>query len=204
MIKVKICGIQTPEAATAAVEAGASYLGFVFAKSRRYVDPLKVKEIIENCVPEGIGCIGVFVNDPPDVVAAIAREAGLTHIQLHGQENPDDYRFIGLPIIKAVPVSAEGALQAELKGEADFYLLDTQTKGQFGGTGQPFDWSEELLKPFEKPCFVAGGLNPENIRSAVSILKPFAVDVSSGVETDGVKSPDKIHAFMKEVQQCPM
>lgn len=202
MTRIKICGIQSLDIAQSAVDAGADCIGFVFAPSRRAIAPEQAR-FIAGAIPETIGKVGVFVNDTPETVAAIARTAMLTHIQLHGNEDPAQYRHIGLPIIKAMAVSPEGTLLEVPSEAADFILLDTQAAGQFGGTGKPFRWTDALAKQLNRPLFLAGGLNPENVTEALRVMKPYGVDVSSGVETNGIKSPERIRSFIEEVRQCP-
>ncbi len=200
MTRIKICGIRDLATAKASLACGADYLGFVFAGGKRHVEPEQVRTILR-ALPAEISTVGVFLNQPPQEVAEFARQSGITHIQLHGEEKPEDYRFIGLPIIKAIPVTPEGAiLDTDLSGSR-FGLLDTRIPGRTGGTGTPFNWYAACKQIPPIPCFLAGGLTPGNVREAIETLSPFAVDVSSGVETNGVKNPELIRQFIEEIRR---
>lgn len=197
-IKVKICGICDLEDALNAVQAGADALGFVFAPSKRRIDPEQAYEIITR-LPPFIAKVGVFVNPGLQEVLDIASKTGLDTIQLHGEETPDfcSYLKSRYKVIKAY--SGEGDFSLLEKFNADAFLLDTPVQGMYGGTGKVFNWRQAA--DFKQGTLIlAGGLNPENVREAISITKPYAVDVSSGVETDGKKDFYKINTFIRRVK----
>ena len=199
-MKVKICGIRTLEAAQHAIECGAEALGFVFAESKRQITSLESKKIIE-ALPEHVWKAGVFVNEDAAIIKKVAEIAGLTHIQLHGDENPDDFRSIGLPLIKAVSVNSPGDLEKIENITADYILLDSPPAKYRGGNGSSFEW--KLAKAIGKSktnIILAGGLDPGNIGKAINKVNPFMVDVSSGVETNGEKDLTKIKAFINNAK----
>ncbi|MCC5906496.1 MAG: phosphoribosylanthranilate isomerase [Balneolaceae bacterium] len=199
--KVKICGLTTLEDARFAAGALADYLGFIFYNgSPRHIEPAKAGAII-NWI-EGPEKVGVFVNQPLDDVNTIARQTGIDLVQLHGNESPEYCELVELPVIKAFHVSKETTsedLRSKIIGYetvADFFLFDTKIDGAWGGTGQIFDWN--ILKDVvdEKPFFLSGGLNVENIEMAVKTVHPTVVDLSSGLEeSPGLKDFDKIERF---------
>lgn len=193
---VKICGITDLSTALAAVEAGADALGFVFASSRRQATIAQAREIIKN-LPPRVEKIGVFVNTSPLTIAEIAAFCGLTGVQLCGNEPPDFSLAGPYKVIRTVPVRSNGSIPNLNRYRAHAFLFDTFKAGAYGGTGEVFDWN--LLSGIDspKPVIVAGGLNPENVQEAVSRIRPFGVDVSSGVETNGRKDVMKIRQFVK-------
>jgi phosphoribosylanthranilate isomerase len=196
-MKVKICGIRTMEASQYAVQSGTDALGFVFADSKRKITALEAKRIIE-ALPEHVWKVGVFVNEDAAEIKRIAETAGLTHIQLHGDEVPDDYRSIELPLIKAVSIESSEDLEKIDTIKADYILLDSPPAKYRGGNGSRFEW--DLAKAIGKSktnIILAGGLDPENISKAIVKVNPLMVDVSSGVETNGEKDLSKIKAFIK-------
>ncbi|MBT2695493.1 phosphoribosylanthranilate isomerase [Bacillus sp. ISL-55] len=200
-MKVKICGIRTIEAAQHAVQCGTNALGFVFAASKRKITALEAKKIIE-ALPEHVWKAGVFVNEDAATIKKIAETAGLTHIQLHGDENPDDYRSTGLPLIKAVSVKSPEDLEKIDTIRADYILLDSPPEEYRGGNGSRFEW--DLAKAIGKSkgnIILAGGLDPGNISEAIAKVNPFMVDVSSGVETNGEKDLAKINDFINNAKK---
>ena len=195
--ELKICGLSRLEDVIAVNRFGADYAGFVFfKKSKRYIDPYKAGELIE-LLRSDIKSVGVFLDEPLDSVISAARISGVEMIQLHGHESEEyvEYvkRTLERPVIKAFKADEEGALERALNTSADYILIDSGA-----GTGKKFDWS--ILKDFGKDYFLAGGLDPESVGEAISMLEPFAVDVSSGVETDGVKDAEKIEKFINAVK----
>jgi len=198
-VRVKICGICDLETALGAAEAGADALGFVFAPSRRMLSPDKAREIIKR-LPPFISRVGVFVNLPAAEVEQIAGYTGLDTVQLHGDESPEYCKAInGYKVIKSFSVSGEHNLERAGLYEVDGYLLDTAAQGLRGGTGIAFDW--RLAAGFSAgPLMLAGGLSPENVRQAINMVRPYAVDVSSGVETEGQKDINKIKDFVRRVK----
>jgi len=201
MTKIKICGIKELEHAMCAVDAGADYLGFVFAKSKRQITVTKAKEIIDR-LPKHIKTVGVFVDEPLSNMVEIANTCGLDILQLHGSETYDLYKDSSYPVIKSVSVKTSG-INTELGlPKADYLLFDTWHKDMAGGCGNPFNWDYLKNHTFDSPYFLAGGLNKDNVATAIRQLKPFAVDVSSGVETNNRKDNDKIISFIKCVKEC--
>ena len=204
MTRVKVCGITNLEDALGAVEAGAGMLGFNFyARSPRYVSPTEARLIVER-LPEGVECVGVFVNEPaPETVERIACEAGVGAVQLHGDETHEFCRALrGLTTIKALRVGPEFTPDAAAAYPADAVLLDAYVAGEWGGTGHTFDWALARRTRVAVPrLFLAGGLRPENVAEAVAAVRPHAVDVCSGVETaPGRKSLRLMRRFVEQVK----
>lgn len=201
MTWVKICGIQDVETALWAVWAGADALGFVFAPSQRQITPDRARGIAA-ALPATTLKVGVFVNEPEEKVRRIARFCRLDAVQLHGSEPPDYCRRLGLPVIKVFRMGKAGIRPAEINDyDVTAVLLDTYVPGREGGTGQSFDWSLVRELPRRFKVILAGGLNPENVRAAIHIARPYGVDVSSGVETKGRKDKEKIMAFLKMAKE---
>ena len=195
--ELKICGLKRLEDIIAVNRHGADYAGFVFfEKSKRYVDPYKANELI-SLLRADIKPVGVFMDEPLDNVVRIARITGVELVQLHGHESEEyvEYvkRTLDRPVIKAYKASEEGALEKAANSAADYVMIDSGA-----GSGKKFDWS--ILKDFKRDYFLAGGLDPESVGEAIRMLEPFAVDVSSGVETDGIKDEKKIAEFIKAVR----
>jgi phosphoribosylanthranilate isomerase len=209
---VKICGMTNLEDAQAAVDAGADALGFVFAESPRRVTP-SVAGQIAHSLPERIEKFGVFVNETPERIREIVREAGLTAVQLHGEESPEfahDIAAGGLKVFKAIPVRggfAAPMLAFAEKGGVNGLLLDTAAPRR-GGTGQSFDWkavSEHMPELGGIRVIVAGGLTPLNVAHAIRVLRPWGVDVVSGVEREpGKKDHEKVRAFVKAAKSSDL
>ena len=196
MIRVKICGITTPEDARLAAELGASAIGMVFwPTSPRAVDRARAREIVA-ALPPFVTAVGVLVNQTDEAVD-IAREVGLDAVQLHGDERPDAYRDLPIRTVKAIGVSGPGAVeQAAAIPASTTVLLDAQDPIRRGGTGQPIDWSIAEAIARQRPVILAGGLNAENVVLALETVRPAAIDVSSGVESaPGRKDPDKLRAL---------
>ena len=198
MTKIKLCGLTRPEDIEAANGLMPDFVGFVFAeKSRRYVPPETAARLRERLNPE-IPAAGVFVDAPPEHVAELLERGTIQIAQLHGQEDEAYIRALRAltdrTIWKAFKITAPGDLAAAAASSADLVLLDNGP----GGTGESFDWA--LLRDFDRPCFLAGGLNPENVARAIKAVRPFAVDVSSGIETDGMKDNMKMTAFVNAVR----
>ncbi|SHE74697.1 phosphoribosylanthranilate isomerase [Desulfofundulus australicus DSM 11792] len=200
MVRIKICGITDISGALAAAEAGADALGFVFAPSPRCITPVEARLICRE-LPPFITRVGVFVDAPLEEVRAVADYCGLDVIQLHGNEPVDYCRAVGRRVIKAFRVGGELKIdpQAVSGYPADAILLDTFVAGRKGGTGQPFDWHLAAGLKLPRPLILAGGLTPENVGRAVELVRPYGVDVSSGVEMEGrpgKKDPEKIRRFI--------
>jgi phosphoribosylanthranilate isomerase len=197
---VKICGLKTLSAAQTAVSAGADFLGFIFAESSRKVQPELVREIAKN-LPSHVKKVGVFANQSEQEVMRSAEMAGLDYIQLHGNESASFAKRMPLPVIKAFAIHSEEDLENLHDYPADYLLVDLP-KGS-SGQGLTLDWG--MLQKAELPLnkiFLAGGLTPENVGEAISTVFPFAVDVASGVETNGKKDAKKIKAFITESKKA--
>jgi phosphoribosylanthranilate isomerase len=202
-VRVKICGITRLEDAHVAVASGAHALGFVFhPASPRYIAPEKAAAII-NTLPPFTMAVGVFVNLPATEVERIADRCGLHAVQLHGGESPEECSAHRRPVIKAVRFDPAKGNLGLARYAVSSVLIDTTVVGAWGGTGVPVDW--ELLNQFleseteavRRRLVLAGGLDPHNVREAVRLVKPFAVDVSTGVEVEpGIKDHQKIKEFM--------
>ena len=189
--KIKMCGLRRPEDIEAVNELKPEYIGFVFFPgSKRYVTPETAKALRAGLNP-GIKVVGVFVDENPETVARLLEEGVIDIAQLHGHE---DETYLDKPLIRAFRIrSAEDAQQAQAS-TAEQILLDAGA-----GDGKTFDWS--WLKEVTRPYFLAGGLNPEKAGEAVKKLKPYAVDVSSGIETEGYKDINKMRAFVRAVRE---
>ncbi len=220
MTLVKICGVSTPENALAAAAAGADLLGLVFYRqSHRTVSPTAALTIVRALRAAGhtLPVAGLFVNEAPSWINAIADEIGLDLIQLSGTESSADLIAINRPALRAVRVAAGAdadALDAPLAdadarlagrdggplGHPLLPLLDAHVPGAYGGTGARADWEVAAALAARRPLFLAGGLTPENVGAAIRAVRPFGVDVSSGVETDKLKDPAKVRAFIAAVR----
>jgi phosphoribosylanthranilate isomerase len=215
-VRAKICGVRTLEAARAAVAGGADYLGFNFyPPSKRFITPEAAGALIRALRAEGatFSAVGLFVNAEAGAIAQTIQTAGLDIIQLSGHEQPEALKDMSWPVLKTLHLAADADLVATLArldaylaaarhlpawphGERLTFLLDTAVPGQYGGTGQTADWALAAALAARRPCGLAGGLTPTNVAAAVAQVRPWLVDVSSGVETDGVKDPAKISAFL--------
>ncbi len=201
MTRIKICGITNLEDAQLAVKCGAWALGFVFyRKSPRYISPSKVKKIIEQ-LPPFVTSVGVFVDPKEGALRDICRFTGIHTIQLHGDEDPNlCRRLANFKIIKAFRVDENFDLKKVKPYQVDAYLFDTYQDDAFGGTGKTFNWDVVGAYTFDKPFILSGGLTAENVRAGIDKLKPFAVDVSSGVEASpGIKDHRKLKTFIDVV-----
>ena len=198
MTRVKMCGMTSEGDVINANELKPDYIGFVFAKnSRRFVAPQRAQEL-KKLLEKDIKAVGVFVDENIETVLALIMDGTIDIAQLHGNED-DDYITLlrertGKPVIKAFRIRSEQDVLRAEKSKADMILLDAGA-----GDGKTFDWS--LLKEIKRPYFLAGGLNTENVSDAVKALKPYAVDVSTGIETNGVKDREKMTAFADAVRK---
>ena len=212
MTKVKICGITEVAYAQAAIGAGADLIGVVFAPSPRQVTREKAREIAAVVKEHNLPTVGVFVNMPASTVNAVAVFCRLDWVQLSGDESWQYCRQIEKPVIKAVHISPEWDEeellthledgQQVLDSRSPLYLLDTWLEQKYGGTGQTFAWEIARRAVAKYPVIIAGGLQPENVGEVVSSLRPWGVDVSSGVESRGVKDIAKIKAFIQAVRSA--
>lgn len=200
---VKICGIREPRHALVAVEAGADMLGFVFAPSRRRVTVEAAKACIDPVRGSSAAMIGLFVDASAGEINRTCRDAGLDAVQLHGDVTLDLLRVIERPVIQVLRQgSGEGILapsedNPDVPNQPVAYMIDAVVPGSHGGTGVLADWSLAAMLAGEVPLMLAGGLTPGTVADAIATVRPRAVDVSSGVETDGSKDEKKIRAFIE-------
>ena len=203
--RIKVCGITEPEDARIAVAAGADGLGFIFVpQSPRHIDPDMVRKITRE-LPPLVDAVGVFVDEEMEVVEEIMQYCCLSFIQLHGSETPDYCEKISCRVMKSFSIG-QATKSEDFVPYAEAvsgFLLDTFHKDMAGGTGQTFDWQLlEHIKP-PGPIVLAGGLTPDNVGDAIRQVKPFAVDVNSGVEYQpGRKDPDKLRSFVQAVRKA--
>ncbi|HEY5537521.1 MAG TPA: phosphoribosylanthranilate isomerase [Acetobacterium sp.] len=199
MTKIKICGLSRLEDIDAVNIAKPDYIGFVFAESKRQVD-FETAKRLKSKLNQEIKAVGVFVNQPVEEIISLVIEQIIDVIQLHGDED-EEYisklrEAVSLPIIKALRIRQKNDVK---KTNADFALFDTYDKNQYGGSGVSFNW--ELLDGYEGEFFLAGGLQSDNIEDAIKSVKPFCVDISSGVETNGIKDQKKILEIVEKVRR---
>jgi phosphoribosylanthranilate isomerase len=201
-VLVKICGIRRVEDARVAAEAGADFLGMIFASSPRRVAAEEAKQIARAArrIRRDIRLVGVFVNEDPRVIAGIADDVGLDLIQYHGDESADAMAQVERPSIRAIRVGAHTPpVPPDLR--ADWILFDAFMPDRRGGTGKQFDWSLLPSGHADQKFFLSGGLDPACVREAIGHVRPHAVDVSSGVESEpGVKDARKIVEFIRQVK----
>ena len=192
MTKVKICGLSNIEAVETAVSAGADYIGFVFAPSKRQVTVEQAAELTE-IIPANVKKVGVFVSPSRAELLGAVDKVGLGFVQVHGQVADDLFEDLPCGSIQAVQVDEGGHVP---NSQADYLLFDAPV----AGSGQTFDWGQLDTTELSQPFFIAGGLNEDNVARAIQHFSPFAVDVSSGVETDGQKDHEKIRRFIERVK----
>lgn len=200
MTKIKFCGLRRSEDAQAANQTMPDYAGFVFAQGKRQVTEETAARLREILSPD-ILTVGVFVNHSTEAIARLAGRGIIQLVQLHGEESPAYIRQLRgvcpLPIIRALPVAE---FLPPVPDGIDYPLYDTAC-AQRGGSGKPFRW-ELLAATQSRPYFLAGGLSCFNVENAVTTLRPYCVDVSSGIETDGWKDPEKMKRFAEIVRRC--
>jgi len=207
MTKVKICGITNLEDALLSIEYGADQLGFNFyEKSPRYISLGDARDIIDK-LEGGITTVGVFVNELIEEVIRVAIDAKIDAVQLHGSESvqyvADTHSWSGLDVIKAFRVKPNLTKHYIDEFEATAVLLDGYLPGIYGGTGQIADWEFARIMAADSKVYLAGGLNPDNVDAAIETVRPFAVDVASGVESSpGRKDPEKVKRFLEAVRKA--
>ena len=192
MTKVKICGLSTKGAVETAVSAGADYIGFVFAPSKRQVTLEQATELAE-IIPTNVKKVGVFVSPSRSELLEAIEKVGLDLVQVHSRVADDLFDDLPCASIQAVQVDGDGHVP---NSQADYLLFDAPV----AGSGQTFDWGQLDTTELAQPFFIAGGLNEDNVARAIQHFSPFAVDVSSGVETDGQKDHEKIRRFIERVK----
>ena len=215
--KVKMCGISKVETIPAVVEAKPDYMGLVFAPSKRQVTVDQAKILVEELhrgyakkygsdtkhdKNDTIKTVGVFVNETVDNLVTIANEANLDAVQLHGDEDETFIQSLkertNVEVWKAVQIRSAADVEKWIDSSADMLLFDAYHKDERGGTGEVFDWSS--LDAFERPFMLAGGIDSTNVARAIRTVRPYGIDISSGIETNGVKDDEKITAFTKIVK----
>ena len=202
MTRIKICGITNKQDALEAVRLGVDALGFVFAHSSRRVIPRMVQEIVE-LLPPFISRVGVFVDEDKEKVKKIANSCHLTTLQFHGEEAPSYCQGFREKIVKAFSIKDTSVLDRIPEYEVDAYLLDSYSPSRSGGTGKTFDWDiAKKIREFDVPIILSGGLNPDNVKEAIKRVRPYAVDVGSGVEAgEAKKDPEKLKDFVRKVRE---
>ena len=205
MTRIKICGITNLEDARIAINAGCDALGFIFAESLRKINIENASYMLK-IIPPFINCVSVFANQPVQYISEVLKNCPFDTWQFHGEEDPHFLLHFKphKKIIKTVRIKdAESLKIIETYSEADTFLLDTYSENKMGGTGKTFDWSLlKRLNELDKPIILSGGLNPENVKEAVIKVRPYAVDVASGVEEmPGRKSKKLIEEFISNVKK---
>lgn len=201
MTKIKICGLKRQADIEMVNELKPELIGFVFANSSRRIS-MEQAWVLKKMLIPGIMAVGVFVNESLNVVEEICQRGIIDIVQLHGDEDAlyiEELKTkISQPVIKAVRVQSREQIMESLKLSCEYLLLDTYTKGQYGGSGQTFD--RTLIPQMDKPFFLAGGLNADNVLEAIRECSPYGVDVSSAVEQDGHKDKKKIKKFIERIR----
>ncbi len=204
MTKIKICGLTREQDALLCADKGADFLGFIFVPSSpRFVEPETAAAItaVIRAREQRPKLVGVFRDASPDYIREIATVAGLDMVQLHGAETDDDIRAIGIPAIKTFRVG-DTLPDTTSHPAAEWFLFDTFEERRVGGTGRRFDWSLLANYPRTKPFLLAGGLAPDNIAGAISLVRPDGIDIASGVESEpGIKDPEKIEMLFQRVRR---
>lgn len=202
MVKVKICGITNVEDALHAAGCGADALGFVFYdRSPRCLSPGGARQIIAE-LPPFVTAVGLFVNETPERIRQVADFCGLDIVQLHGDEGPADCASAPRRVVKALRVKETASLDGHAAYAVSALLLDAWVAGAYGGTGERFNWELAAAVARQRPVILAGGLTAENVAAAVRTVRPYGVDVSSGVEASpGRKDPAKVAAFIRNAKK---
>ena len=203
-VRVKICGVRTLEEAEAAVKAGADALGFNFwPESPRFITPEEAGRIVA-ALPALVSCVGVFVNPDAGLVREVASYVALNAVQLHGDETPHYCRDLApIKVIKSFRVGNDFDPRTVRNYRVSAILLDAKVEGQYGGTGKRFPWELAIQAKRFAPVILAGGLNVGNVAEALTFVRPFAIDVCSGVESQpGRKDLNKLREFMEEVARA--
>jgi len=201
---VKICGITRADDALAAVAAGANAIGFVFwPDSPRFVDPYRARAI-RAALPPFVTAVGVFVNQPVEYVSGVASLVRLGAVQLHGDETPQYASLLSAPIVKALPLTTLGESDLAAWPDETMVLLDVHDPVKRGGTGRTIDWDAAATISARRRIVLAGGLTPDNVADAVARVRPFGIDVSSGVEASpGIKDHRRVRALFEALHGIP-
>ena len=203
-VRVKICGITNPQDASLAVDAGADALGFIFVEGTpRFVTPEMARAIIRE-LPPFVSAVGVFWDHPVGHVRAVAEACGLTTLQFHGLEPPELLASYSLPVIKTIKVGGEpGVDRVDAYGDVSAVLLDSAARWSEGERRQPIAWTAAADVARRRRVILSAGLTPDNVADAIAAVRPFAVDVDSGVEAmPGRKDPAKVRAFVSAVRSA--
>ncbi len=201
MTKIKICGITNLTDALICAELGVDYIGFIFAPSPRMVEPRQIEKIVTG-LPGSVKKVGVFVNEKPSVLNQIANGLDLDLVQLSGSEDKNYLNAVGLPFIKVFPVKDSSVLDQIQGLEQRIFMLDNFSESIGGGTGNIFCWEFAISAKRFGQVFLSGGLNPQNVKEALMMVRPFGVDVCSGVEAfPGVKDRIKLKKFVEKVRR---
>ncbi len=212
MTRIKICGIKNEEQALAAAEAGADFIGLVFAQSPRQVTPARAEKIVTELKNKkaSVEVVGVFVNAHVGTVNRTAERCNLDWVQMSGDEPWEYCRELAHPVIQVIRVSRNNKPEQVcrdlaygtklLKKQRHIYLIDSNVSDRYGGTGKKFDWKLAVPIAREFSVIIAGGLKPDNVGEAIKVISPWGVDVSSGVETKGVKDMEKVSKFIEAVR----
>lgn len=203
VVQIKVCGITRAADAALSADLGAAALGFVFwPHSPRYLEPGDARAIVA-ALPPHVAAIGVFVDQPLDHVEDVARMVPLTAVQLHGHEPVAYCRALPYRVIKAVPMVDDRLLLSVEDVPAEMtVLLDAHDPVRMGGTGRPVDWAAAAVIARQRRVILSGGLRPDNVADAIAVVRPYGVDVSSGVEQrPGIKDPQRLRSFIEAVRQ---
>jgi phosphoribosylanthranilate isomerase len=205
MTKIKICGLTRVEDALLSAQLGADFLGFIFVPdSPRFIEPEAAAEIIRAVAASEASpkAVGVFRDASNEYIREVAAVAGLDLVQLHGTETEEDISTLDLPAVKSFRVG-DTLPDTTSVPSAEWLLFDTYDERRTGGTGRRFDWSLLAMYPRSKPFFLAGGLTPDNVGAAVSLARPDAIDLASGVEAEpGIKDHDKLRSLFERVRRA--
>ncbi len=202
-VEIKICGLTNLEDAEVALAAGADFLGFVlYARSPRAVSVEALASIVRD-LGEGVRAVGVFVNASPEFVRETALHCGLAAVQIHGDEPPDAFAAMPVPVWRSLSVSRDGCTPEPAAWPAARYVADAAAPGVYGGTGTLADWDQAAVLAAQVPLMLAGGLTADNVAAAIRAVRPLGVDVSSGVESEpGRKSHEAVRAFIAAARQA--
>jgi phosphoribosylanthranilate isomerase len=197
-VLIKVCGLRRPEDVERAVMHGVTAVGFIFwPRSPRYVTPEQAAALVR-LVPPDVTTVGVFVNETPEAMRDVAARAGISMVQLHGDEPPEIAALLDRPVLKAMGVEAVRDTAWPMEPTI---LLDAADAERRGGTGQRVDWAQAAAVARTRPVVLAGGLTPENVEAAIAAVRPYGVDVSSGVEDEpGVKNAARVRLFLERAR----
>jgi phosphoribosylanthranilate isomerase len=201
-VKIKICGLTRAGDAKLAADLGADFLGFIFVRdSPRYRDAAHVARIAEALGDKRPKLVGVFRDESPETIRDVARTVPLDYVQLHGSESDDDIRELGLPCFKTLHVG-DALPDTTAHPAAEWLLFDTFVERRAGGSGRRFDWSLLNLYARRKPFLLAGGITPDNVAAAISLVRPDAIDLASGVESEpGIKERAKLEKLFERIRR---